>query len=484
MEQRIEKEPELVSLKLPTEFITDFVEFWGKVKRIVKSERKTKGSWKKWNEISLNMMETSTRPFYDKWKNTGRVLWIKQYIKTFSSITLQIKGDSVLIPHRLILYESINPGNSLFLRLQEDPSMRNLERIMVSLYDDLNLRLLTSDLQILQKLAQPGFSKSLERYPTLKELAYSTRRDVRTVSNRLEFLFYHQILVQIYLVDMARIGYQTILIFHQKERSEISKDIEPYIVMSFPLSTQGGFSTILQYPYRDIEAYKTLIDYFDRKENGVLKAQYCGWNLSGLTRDPSGRWNVLPPLLQEGENWSTRVIVGETGVEFNLDPYYDPFPITYRQGQLLGLIHKLSTMEEDLLAKQLKVGRGYITADVKELLKNRVILRFPLFFNLGLGSWIYFRIDELTTSRAGGLMNVIEHLKFFPYVNVFYNLDDGNIIGRVNIPPAWTTRFIFSLTSLPKIFNCSLYYYIGPESHAPWAFDILGTFDWDQFPYR
>ncbi|MFX1536366.1 MAG: hypothetical protein ACFFDI_19280 [Promethearchaeota archaeon] len=483
MERKGENIPELISLKLPSDFISDFIEFWAHVKKIVRPEGKSPLSWKKWKKNSQNILETLTRPFYNKWKHIGRISWIEYYIKAYSSIILHFKGASIPLPKQLILYESKKPDNQLLSNLKEKPTNDHLERTLLSLVEDLNIQLLKSDLQILQKLAQPGFSKSLDRYPTLRELAYGIRRDARTVSSRLDFLIQHEILSLIYLVDMARIGYQTILLFHGKERSEILNTIEPYIVMFFPLSAHDKFTTILQYPFNDIESYKEILSFFDTKEEAIMNGRYRGWNFSGLTRNPRDRWKLLPPILQDDGNWSKQLIIGDIGVKYNLDPYYDPYPLTYRQGQLLGIIHKLSTMEEDFLAKQLRIGRAYVTADVKELLRNRIICRFPIFSNLGLGSWIYFCVQNLPTG-AGGLMNVLEHLKFFPYVNVFYNKNSGILVGRVNIPPSWTNKFIFSLTSLPKTFpECSSNYYIGPDSYTPWAFDILGTFNWDNHPH-
>lgn len=483
MEQKWNPGSELISLELPLDFFSDFIEYWENVKRTVQPEAKSVEPWIKWNQLAQKIFKTETVPFYDKWKHLNKLLWIEAYIKSFSSITLRFKGAYILLPKQIILYEAIKPKNMLLSSLKDDPSNKCLERILISLCGDLNIRLMKTDLQILQKLAQPRFSKSLDRYPKLKELAYGIRRDVRTVSHRIEYLSLHTILSLIYLVDMARIGYQTIVIFHDKERSMIPKNIQSYIVMFSPLSTSNSFSTIFQYPFRDIKTFKMLIEYFNQDKKVIMKSQYQGWNFSGLTQHPKERWKLLPPLLQDGGNWSKRLIVGETGVEFNLDPYYDPFPLTYRQGKLLAIIHKLATMEEEFLAKQLEIGRAYVTVDVKELLRNHIIFRFPIFFNLGFGSWVNFCIRGLTSKQSGGFLNVLEHLKFFPYVNVFSNLDEGILIGRMRIPPSWTDRFIFSLTSLPSTFpESSVSYYIGPESYAPWGFDILGTFDWDNYP--
>ncbi|MFX0013873.1 MAG: hypothetical protein ACFFB2_03840 [Promethearchaeota archaeon] len=470
---------DLISLKLPVNFIDDFIEYWENIKRIVKPEGKPPISWKKWNLISKKYLEILTIPFYNKWEHLRIMSQIKAYIKAFASITLHFKGGAILLPKQIILYEIMRPDNTLISSLKVNPSKKSFERILDSLCVDLNIRLIKSDVQIIQKLTQPGFSKSLDRFPKLKELAYGIRRDVRTVSSRLDYLIQLRVLSLIYLVDMARIGYQTVLLFHNIGRSQIPKEFHPYIVMLFPLP-DGSFPTIMQYPFKDIRIYKKLLDFFNPEDKLVLKNQYRGWNFAGLKQNQDERWKLLPPILQDGGGWNMRLIIGETGIEFNLDPHYDPFLLSPRQGQLLGLIHKLSTMEEEFLSKQLGVGRAYITQDAKELLRNQVIFRFPIFSNLGLGAWIYFYIQGITSR---GLMNVLEHLKFFPYVNIFYNRNSGSLVGRVNVPPAWTNVFIYRLTSLPESYpGCSFSYYIGPDAYAPWAFDILGTFNWTNLP--
>lgn len=482
MERKGENLSGLISFRLPLDFIKDFIEYWDNVKRIIRPGGKSI-SWKEWKQISLEILEPLTQPFYDKWKDSGRVSWIEYYIKAFSSITFHFKGGSILLPKQIILYEAKKPNNLLLSYLKENPTNEYLEKTILSLLEDLNIPLLKSDLQIIQKLTRPGFSKSLDRYPTLRELAYGVRRDARTVSSRLDFLVRHQILSLIYLVDMARIGYQTILFFHDKGRSDIIDLIKPYIAMFFPLSAQDRFITVLQYPFSDIESYKQIIEFFDKNEDAVMDGHYRGWNFSGLTRKSSNRWKLLPPILQDDGKWNKQLIIGDIGVNYKLDPYYDPYPLTQRQGQLLGIIHKLSTMEEDYLAKQLGIGRAYVTAAVRELLRNRIICRFPVFANLGLGSRINFCICKLPTGTSG-FVSVLEHLKFFPYINAFYDQKTGTLLGRVNIPQLWINKFIYSLTSLSRLFpGCESNYYIGPDCYAPWAFDILGTFNWDNYPH-
>jgi len=470
----------LISEKLSPQFIKDFIDYWEKIEEILRLEGKNLVSWREWNEIAKKMLPNLTKPFYEKWKRLKIISLVEQYTEKFSSFVFYFRGGSILIPRQLIIYRTSRPSHNLLKDIKNNPSIEEFEKVMFTLCADLNVKLRKSDFKVLQKLSQPRFSKSLTRFPKLKELAYGIRKDIRTVSSSLNYLIQHQVLSTIYLVDIARIGYQTMLIFHNRKKPEMSKDIQPYISLSFPVTTQGGFSTVLQYPYRNTASYDKLMNFFDSEDRIQMNFLFCGWNFGGLTRKSEKRWILLPPLLEESGKWSTQLILGETGLEFNLDPLYDPYPLSYRQGRLLDLVHKHSTMTEDMLAKELQLSRTYITEDFKNLLRNHIILRYPIFSNLGLTSKVYFCIRGLTTLNHGGLKNIIEHLKFFPYVKVFYNLEEGTLIGKVNIPALWINAFIFRLTSLPELYpKCSYYYYIGPEVYDPWAFDILGTFDWD-----
>lgn len=475
-----EQQSELISDRQSFKFILDFIDYWESVKVIIKPDGKSVILWRKWKEISQKIMGELTRPFYEKWKHLETVYLIDYYSKEYSSFVYDLKGDKILIPKQLILYETCKSSDSLLSSLKKNPSINEFDRVLRSLFVDLNIPLRKSDFQLIKKMSQPNFSKSLDRFPKLKELAYRTRQDVRTVSSSFAYLTQHEVLSLIYLVDMARIGYETMLLVHQE--SEIGKEILPYVALSFPLTTQGNFSTLIQYSYRDTSSYSNLMEFFKTEDRTQMSFHYRGWNFGGFTKNPDKRWKLKPPLLEEGGSWSTQLILGETGVESNLNPHYDPYQLSYREGRLLGLVHKHSTMEEETLEKQLQISRSYISEDWKKLLRNGIIFRYPIFRNIGLGSWVYFCIRGLESSESGGIRNIVEHLKFFPYSEMYYNLEVGTVTGSVNIPLSWSNSFIFRLTTLPEVYpECSYFYYIGPKVIDPWAFDILGTFDWHNY---
>ncbi|MFX0181530.1 MAG: hypothetical protein ACFE95_00510 [Candidatus Hodarchaeota archaeon] len=459
-------------------FIKAFINYWEIVKKNIYSKGKNT-KWQEWLDIAKNLLYSTTQSFYDNWKHTGMLSWVEAYISGFYSIALKLKGELILIPKQLIFFESCNPDNTLLSSLKKNPTKKNLERILLLLFKEQNIHLRKTDLKILQKLTQPHFSKSLEKYPNNKELAYAIRCDIRTISRSISYLWQHQMLSAIYLVDMARIGYQTMLLLHDRESAKTPDSIHPYIVSTFPLTFQDRFFTVVQYPYRDTSTYTKLMNYFDTNDSVFLRNQHRGWNFGSLTQESSDRWKLRPPLMVDGESWNKKVIIGERGVNFNLDPCFDPYILSYREGQLLGLVHKHSIIIEEYLSKQLKVSRSYILEDLKNLMRNRLIFRFPQFRNIGLGSWIYFYIRGFDSLQEE-LFNIIQHLKFFPYVNIMYNLKSGTLVSRMNLPPSWVSDFVYKLASLPDFYpDCSYFYYIGPKAYWPWGFDILNTFDWN-----
>ncbi|MFX0173624.1 MAG: hypothetical protein ACFE9L_17170 [Candidatus Hodarchaeota archaeon] len=467
---------ELASLDLEKSFIKAFINYWEIIKsHISRIKRNTK--WQNWNKIAEDLLYSITKPFYDNWVHTSMLLWNEAYIREFSSIALQLKGSLILIPKQLILYESCKPNNTLLLSLKKNQTRVNLERILLLLCKDINLRLRKTDFDLLKNLTQSKFSRSLDRYPKNKELAYRLQCDIRTITRSYSYLIQHQMLSLIYLIDMARIGYQTILIHHNRDHRHISSSVKPYIEGNFPIPTEEDCLAIIKFPYRNTQIYLELMDYFDTEKKITLNTHYCGWNLAGLTKNPANRWKLRPPLMEDAESWEKNLIVGETGVEFNLDPSFDNYVLSQRESQLLALVHKHSTMAEEYLSKQLNISRSYILEDWKNLLRNKLIFRFPIFRNIGLKSWIYFSMSGFSSSQRE-LDNIINHLRFFPYSNIMYNLKSGILVGRMNLPPSWLNDFIYQLASLPDFYpNCTYFYYIGPKAYWPWGFDILNTFD-------
>ncbi|NHJ02649.1 MAG: hypothetical protein EAX86_10965 [Candidatus Heimdallarchaeota archaeon] len=456
-----------------TNFIQDFMNYWSKIRHGASINGNVTG-WKDWDQTMRELLPI-TEELHTKWKNIFKR--IDGYIDTFSSILLELKGGSILFPKQIIFFESVREED-LLAQLKANPTLETLEMVLLSLSSGFNLKLRKNDLRIVQKIANPRFSKSLDHFPKHKELAYFIRSDVRTVSSSLSYLIQNNILSTIYLIDTARIGYKTSVFYHLKLDQE--KSIYPHIILSFPLSTDRKLNaTVVQYPYRGTKKYSELRTFFNTDQIQLNK-EYRGWNFATLTSYPSNRWNYRPPLIQPGGSWTKRVLSSNDGITFDLNPEFDPYELTYREARILAYISKYGTFSETDLSKQLKVTRSYITSDWKALLRRKIISRFPIFSNLGLDSWFYISIRNLTLNSILTMEDIIQHLKFFPYCNLIYNDKKGDLLGLICLPSKWVSSFIFQLCYLPKIVpGCAFNYYIGPDIHNPWGFDIEGTYNWE-----
>ena len=470
-----------ISIDEQISFIKEFLAFWDNIRTFINSNEKKYTLWRNWGELAEKMYQKVTLPFYNNWSHTGYLHFIEAYIKNFNSLLLEIDRIIILIPKRIILFEAIERSNKVFDNLQEKPTFEQFRKSLLLISRDLNIPIRKTDAKIIQKLANPRFSKSLDRFPKMAELAYGTRSDVRTVTSRLNYLIESHILSLIYTINMAKIGYQTISFSHKIKQKDIPSDLQKYIIFNFPASSIQSNITVMQYPYSNSAIMLQLEEAFKISSSDCifLLKQYSGWNFGGLTSDPKERWKLRPPLLKLGGNWSQDLILGKTGLISNLDPFFDPYELSKEEARLLGYIQLYSTMDDVSLEKQLTRSRKTIVADWKRLLQNEIIQKFPIFSNLGLESWIYFFISNLIPSH---LRLVNQHFKFFPYTHVFFNELEGIIIGRVNIPSKWTHTFLYQLSSLSEEFpESKTNYYIGPNLLGRWGINLKKTFHWKKF---
>jgi hypothetical protein len=462
-------------------FVHEFLALWKEILDFAKLELDRKISWHSYNEIGEKVFQKVILPFFVKWKDLEYLSYIEAYVSRFHSLLITIQDAKILFPHKLILLESCQSSKNVYDKLLGNPTIDGMYISLLELANDLNLKIRKADYKIIQKLANPNFSKSLDRFPKQKELAYGTRQDVRTINSRLEFLFDNHILSLIYLVDLARIGYQTMEINHNVPLKDVPISVIKYIAYHFPISGLNHFSTVIKFPYLSSEVLIKLKRTFRIDDSHItpLLTQYQGWNLSGLDTNPTERWKIKPPLLEVGGSWQKDLISGNTSYKSNLDPYFDAYSLSYEEARLLGVIHLHSTIEDKYLETQLNRSRSAILKDWNNLLRNRLIYRFPVFENIGLDCWIYFSISNLDEDH---LRLVHQHFKFFPYSEIQTNESKGFIIGHVNIPPTWVYIFLHRLSSIHREFpECTSTYYLGPERFAHWGLNIEETFNWDRY---
>ncbi len=477
----LENLDELISLKEEGEFIKDFLNIWDIIRAMMKSEEHKYKTWRNWGSLAEKLLHETTLPFYKKWKHLEYIHYVESYIISYSSILFHMDGMSLLIPRKLILHEANVAEGEVYELLQTEPTLLQFRKVISHLTRDYNYALRKTDVKILQKLSNPRFSKSLDKFPKMRELAYGTRQDVRTVSSRLDFLNESEILGMFYSVDMGKIGYQTAIFLHDIKVPEIPAEVRDYVFYDFPAPTLQKYVAVVQYPYTDSEIISHLESSFQTSSGAftIVTKQFRNWNLAGLTPKPEERWKLRPPLLQPGGSWLRDLIVGNIGFEYNLDPEYDYYQLSLQEAELLGYISQYSTMDDASLEKQLKRSRKSINVDWKNLLRNGIINRFPTFTNIGLGSWVYFFISNIPNKRFRSLL---QHFKFFPFTNVFYNEKKGTMVGMVIIPLEWTNSLLYRFASMySELLGVDMSYYIGPDILVRWSTNIQKTFDWKRF---
>ena len=472
---------ELTNLQEERHFIEDFLIIWDKIRDFIRSKDTKFHLWQNWGKLAEKMYIDYTLPFYEKWKHLDHLRYVESYATKYSSLLLHMDGRNILIPRKLILHEANTPEGEVYEQLQKKPSLEQLRKTLFQVTRDYNFSIRKTDLKILQKLANPNFSKSLDKFPKLRELAYGTRQDVRTITSRLNYLMDCSILSMYYSVDMGKIGYQTAVFLHDVKVQEIPKEIREYVFYNFPVPYLQKFVAIVQYPYTSSDIISRLESSFHISSGAFTTATklYRNWNLGGLTPNREDRWKLRPPLLQPGGSWKRELIVGNIGQEYNLDPEYDYYQLTSSEAELLGLIHQYSTMDDKSLEKQLNRSRKSINSDWTNLLRNKIINRFPTFAHLGLGSWVFFLISNIPKAD---IRIILQHVKFFPFTNIFYNENKGLMVGVVSIPLDWTHTLLYRFASLyAEIPKVKVSYYIGPDIITRWSMNIKATFDWKRF---
>ncbi|PWI47739.1 hypothetical protein CEE45_10175 [Candidatus Heimdallarchaeota archaeon B3_Heim] len=472
---------ESINLQQEKAFIGDFLNIWSNIRVLMHSEQHKYQLWRNWGDLAEKIFLEFTLPFYQKWKHLDYIQFVESYATRFHSVLFHMDGINVLIPRKLIIYEANTREGEIYEQLQNKPSLENFRKVIFQLTRDYNFSLRKTDVKIIQKLANPNFSKSLDKFPKLKELAYGTRQDVRTVTSRLDFLLECSLLSMFYSLDMAKIGYQTVVFLHETTLQEIPEEVLEYVFYNFPAPPLQKHVAVVQYPYANSEIISSLESTFGISPGAftIPTKQYRNWNLAGLTAKPEERWKLRPPLLRPGGSWKRELIVGNIGFEYNLDPDYDYYQVSRQEAELLGYIYQYSTMDYKALETQLKRSRKSINVDWTNLLRNKIINRFPTFSHIGLGSWVYFLIYDLPSDDV---QRILQHFKFFPFSNVFYNDKKGLMVGIVNIPLSWTHTLLYRFASLyTEVPGVKISYYIGPDVIVRWSMNIRKTFDWKRF---
>jgi hypothetical protein len=451
--------------QISLDYIQSFITLWEEFKHQLKPTGKKPGHWYQWGGIFRNLQKenykTLTEPFKEKAKKIGLLAQKGKHPEKYAAV-IHTKKGIISLPHRIFLFETHQPKNTLLEQLKNSPTPMMYEMIVDRIAGDLNIELKKSVLKLIKNIQTPN-AKTLTGFPTEKQLKYSLRsRDIRTIQTGMEFLTQHSILRYINLIDTTRIGYKTHLIWHRTLLRDAAPRIKSQVLLSFPLNMDGKYISLLQYP----QDFLSEISWFSPTKEVSLDFHIHGWHLKEIKGKRIDRWEASPPVIS-GISFYQTIPQIQAGVEFNLDPTFAPYSPSSDERKILLNITPQSNLDTAFLAKSQGFEIEVLKIALKNLYRKRILMKFPIFDNIGLAGLIHFSIHCSKGNPRPMMENIVNHIRYFPYFNLYGSLNKGIIVGSVNMPAEWVERFLYQLAELQQQeqeVKCT--HYIGPEAYS------------------
>ncbi len=433
--------------------------------------------------ICKKLYKEYTQPFCDKWSLLTNIEIYPDNVRKKYSFTLSYSGTNIILPYNLLVFEALNPNNTILDQLKCSTSIESFFNSLNKFLHGLNLPLVKNDLKIIKLFLNPIIRNNIPSIPSNRQIAKALQISENTVSRRINQLYCNSILYHIYRVNMAKLGYYTSAIIHIDHLDLIPQSFNPYCLIDVLIDWGEVIAKlkIFQIPSTQKTVFCKIKDYFKPLYEVTLTKNYIGWNLTGLTSKIEGRWQKLPPIFM-CDKWTDHQFSKAFGVKQNLISNERTFKITNAQAKMLNLIQNGTLMSKSFLSKKINIGQKYIKQFFDCFFSKRLIQRFSILSNTGLQSNVWITLlGPRSNSSIALLYNIIEHLKFFPFIYLFYNdynLDSGGrvmLTGLLQIPSSWFEDL------------CTVWFDLMEESFVPkvninqgkikWGIDIERTYD-------
>ncbi|WP_455142863.1 hypothetical protein [Candidatus Hodarchaeum mangrovi] len=434
-------------------FIEDFIKYYG----IIKHRAKFVDSINDIPILCQDIFEENTRPFYEKWKHHQFIDWNPGYAQDFHSFVLRCGGTKILIPHRLLSYEIINPENRVIEQLKLVETILEFEKNITRILWHLNLPLCKNDIKLIEMFIHPLIKQKIQSIPTNRQLAQLTELSENTISRRLNYLYQKTIVSHLYRVDMAKLGYETVAVIYQEKNNKIDSEIDYYCLLSIPIDWGEYFGKIkvFQIPYHQRMIWQKIKKQYEPHHIITLTKSYIGYDLTGLHPKPNTRWKILPPILDQHQ-WHDVCIAEGAGIEMNLFNDMSCCKLSPNEISMLNLIQN-GTLSNTHLSTTLNVTPKYIKQFFRHFFKNKLITRFTTLTHLGLDLKVgIYLLGKEKTSNHSLISKIINHLKFFPFCFLIYtenNVDQTKkmfITGLIRMPSQWIADFAKQWLDLTK----------------------------------
>ncbi|MFW9853781.1 MAG: hypothetical protein ACFFFG_01880 [Candidatus Thorarchaeota archaeon] len=400
------------------------------------------------------LYHTFTKPFIEQWEERVPIISTSdEYIRDYHSFELTVRaGAHILIPHKLVVYESMRPFGKLYHHIERISTIKELLFFLERSCREISFPLNKSDVIIIRKLTSRGFIGSSRKIPTFKKLAEICGVHKNTIARHFPKMIDSYILSIIYKVDPSIAGYETFVIIDQGEDPEV-EEIDYILAMNpYEKNLADYRLTIFQLPQKK----SALFHRIKTKSNTILfqslSNEYIGWNLRSLTTKSKGRWEFLPPILSV-HSWDERIRGFTNGVTLNLQPYHQTPHLTPLDKKMLDFYAIHNMLEDIEVAKKLNVSEKYVRQSRVRIIKEGLIKLFVDVSNIGVTykPWITI-IGERGVAHYNILWQVLEHLKFFPFARLFYDFNGPTqiITGYMYMPEHWVNDFLYKWSELTQ----------------------------------
>jgi AraC-like DNA-binding protein len=442
--------------------------------------------------VCKELFENHTQPLLERWKDSlPFIRENKGYAELFHSFEFDLTTRTIIVPWQILIFETLGkPG--IYSQLRQTEDLDEFLFYFQRSFGDMNLRLNDNDIRILRGLTSQEFFSKTTRYPTLEQMAKICGCNRRTFSRRFDRLLNSYSFFTIYRLNTGNLGYETFIsITPQRSTPEDPQNVTAYHLMSIPLDVPQFFIDnkrynllISQFPYQNNRVYTHLKHEHQPSLLQQMSHSYIGWNLRSLTPSVENRWRTLPPIISV-HDWSDKMISEDNGITYDLIPQPAAPKLSPIETKILSWYVKRGTLQDTYLARSLGVTPKYISETVTYLLKKRLMHKFTIVDNIGLTlkPWIILLGRKEYEITPEFIDNIVEHLKFFPFVNLFY--DYGNSSGNVRpvvtgivwLPPTWIATFSDSLSRLSKHgFDVHISYNYGRV--VKWNISIADTYSY------
>ena len=456
------------------DFVVDLIFIWEKIHNdapnITLAEIK---------DYSESILSNVTLPFFEKFKHNPLVkkydLWLKEYY----SIVIEWTGQgAIMFPCRLINYEVFNHKDQMFEyfinKLKTGEFRLKKEDLFSFLFPRLihvTVPLSETDILILKSLQylQNTHSPDPLKIPKVEDYAKHLDVSTRTIIRRFNIIKFFQVYINIGLLNMSKLGYETFLLSHF---DPIPPDLAKYVALSADLDISNF--TIIQMPLKNNKLFLEVQESFQPKIFHQMSDRIHSWSLNLLGAEGKG-WTSPPAFIHSDPR--VNIINPSPDFHFDLKPGLEAFrPLTPADFKILDFLitrGAISSLKD--LSRTVNVSPSEITKRIQEYEEHNILYKTYQFYNLGLDLHILFFISS--PNHLG--IPWLNHFLTFPKCDVFYSEENDSsfYFGFLKLPPQWIKELTRKIHRIKKEFkDIKFYYTLEPPLELKWNLSLPETY--------